>query len=1421
MDMNKKINIVLVLLLLIFSIGAVSAVDDLNVTVSSDNDNPILLDDSMSEKSDKLGSIEEQDEVLSANSHTINSGNYLNYFDNSGNLVSTSVNSGDTIKLDGSFSNMKFIFNKKVLVSGTSTNSMRECTVILKFGASGSSISNLNIKNTANDAYGIYLNGASNCVVSKCNINNTGAASYDIVLGNSNNNQIINNELCTYGETYGHNTRSTPSIVLTGSHYNTISNNNIECDDTNAIYLSSYNGPESNFNVIYNNTVQYNLLPTSWSYGIQIMGSNNTVDSNTIIGGYRGISSSTNGVGGNKFVNNRIINLRGADYNDKDTPTGGEYGIVGTYNSVIKNNIIINARILSTGAAISALDNSVVENNYIEIVESSGKGISGYGPNVIVRNNNITTVSGIGIFYQSYAPNFRVENNRITSESGVGISIKKVTINERPFDVVIINNKISTGADYIIDAADVEKDSNWKIEGNPGGNYLTPNGTYDGSRPTYKFNGTVHTVTPSNYETYIDANGLLKNIVKEGDILNFLGNFNDKEIKINTPIKITSSQKNAIFYNSTFRVSSSGVWIENLKIINKNANRANAWGILVYDVEEGCTIINNRIEVQDPNAAYSIYVVGSGMVDIINNTLSSSGNLLTYTLLAYSASDCRFINNTITTNGTGEKYGVEGEHCLDGQEVCLDGDQFCLDGSHIVKEIFRTYGILMIYSSSNDVSGNDVTVTSKLNSTYNNIGAGASTNTIIGIDLYYNSHNNVFSKNNVNVYGLDNYMYGMGVLGYYTGHNAPKGEGASNNQFISNDINIRGNYFATGIIVGDESEDTLVKNNKINLTSDGVVYGTTLELSHKSTVDNNEFALNSDIVYGLEAEISNNNVISNNKFDINAKKVYGMALSNSNNNEIYGNKLYANSTGETVNLELDSITGENCGIYLASLSTNNQIYDNNITSTKGYAINLDNEANSNTISDNYLISEFGNANKAINNTNNNQIIGNYIYFINGKLSDVTIQYLEYGNITFTAEDMDGANVDFYDDIGEYIGSATVQNGKATLEYRFSEETTPALYPISVIVSKEDYKITEFTSKLTVTEGNLNIEVTNISVKNGLKGRFTAKVTNALGKAVSGQTVKFYLIGILGSAVTDKNGIATAIFPVASQFSGIILIKAAITDSDNYLPNDGYGNLTILDIAPVNVNIDTKLSFNGILATLTDNNGLAIDNKKVSLKIGSNSYNVKTNSLGQITLPNVNVGTYSVSITFNGNPLYETKTVNTKISVLAPLSGNAGATVYYGSTVRYKVRVIGADGNYVGSGKIVSIKINGKNYNVKTNANGYAIYSVKLGVGKYTITAEYNGYKASNKITFKPTLTAKNIVKKKAKKIKFSVKLVNNKGNILKNKKITFKIKGKKYTAKTNKKGVATISIKNLKVGKFTITSSYGGCTIKNTIKIKK
>ena len=197
------------------------------------------------------------------------------------------------------------------------------------------------------------------------------------------------------------------------------------------------------------------------------------------------------------------------------------------------------------------------------------------------------------------------------------------------------------------------------------------------------------------------------------------------------------------------------------------------------------------------------------------------------------------------------------------------------------------------------------------------------------------------------------------------------------------------------------------------------------------------------------------------------------------------------------------------------------------------------------------------------------------------------------------------------------------------------------------------------------------------------------------------------------------------------------------------------------------------------------------------------------------------GSYQATVNSLAEGKYSENTLTSKVLIVNPISGGEDYSVYYGNTVKYKVRILDTKGKAVGAGKVVTFKVNGKTIKAKTDKSGYATASVKLGVGKYTITSAYAGVSKSNKITFKATLSAKNIVLKKAKTIKFSTKLVDKNGKVLNGKKITFKIGGKKYAAKTNKKGVATASIKNLKVGKFTITSSYGGCTIKNTIQIKK
>lgn len=160
------------------------------------------------------------------------------------------------------------------------------------------------------------------------------------------------------------------------------------------------------------------------------------------------------------------------------------------------------------------------------------------------------------------------------------------------------------------------------------------------------------------------------------------------------------------------------------------------------------------------------------------------------------------------------------------------------------------------------------------------------------------------------------------------------------------------------------------------------------------------------------------------------------------------------------------------------------------------------------------------------------------------------------------------------------------------------------------------------------------------------------------------------------------------------------------------------------------------------------------------------------------------------------------------------------TKYYSKKTSYSVKVTDISGKIVG--KKVKFTIKGKNYYPKTNKNGVATLKLNLKPGKYTVYVSYGDVKVKNKITIKKTLITKNVSKKFKKSGKFTVKVLNSKGKSYSKQTVNIKFKGKTYKIKTNKKGIATFKIpKNLKVGKYTIKTTYGGLTVSNKITVKK
>ena len=217
----------------------------------------------------------------------------------------------------------------------------------------------------------------------------------------------------------------------------------------------------------------------------------------------------------------------------------------------------------------------------------------------------------------------------------------------------------------------------------------------------------------------------------------------------------------------------------------------------------------------------------------------------------------------------------------------------------------------------------------------------------------------------------------------------------------------------------------------------------------------------------------------------------------------------------------------------------------------------------------------------------------------------------------------------------------------------------------------------------------------------------------------------------------------------------------------------------------------------------------------------------TNGFANVSLSNLPVGLNRITITFltcvKVDPYYLT------IDVKIPLQENKDLIMNYNDGSAYSLKVY--ENGKAASNKNVSIKINSKEYDVKTDSKGIAKLKIKEKVGKYIITASYGNHTVKNTLTVKKAPTTVKAPKvsgkyKKSKYFKITVKSYKKavKGLKLKVKVYTGK-KYKTYTIKTDKKGVAKLNTKRLKVGKHKVTISSGNANYKvsgkSTITIKK
>ena len=243
----------------------------------------------------------------------------------------------------------------------------------------------------------------------------------------------------------------------------------------------------------------------------------------------------------------------------------------------------------------------------------------------------------------------------------------------------------------------------------------------------------------------------------------------------------------------------------------------------------------------------------------------------------------------------------------------------------------------------------------------------------------------------------------------------------------------------------------------------------------------------------------------------------------------------------------------------------------------------------------------------------------------------------------------------------------------------------------------------------------------------------------------------------GSVITNNgknNTITNNINQYSSTYSSTISIVengANITitrntfQDTNYIPSNNEKQVSKGE-TPTNNNITTKLTIklnttklykgSKVKATVTlkDNKGKILKNQKVTIKFGSKTYTIKTNSKGIATktYKTTKTGTIKVTSTFAGTTKYKKSTKTTKIKVLPKIKTKltlklSKSKVKVKDKIKVKVTLKNKSSKAIKNQK-VAIKIGSKTYNKKTNKKGTISFTykvVKAALGK-AIKATYKG-----------------------------------------------------------------------------------------------
>lgn len=406
--------------------------------------------------------------------------------------------------------------------------------------------------------------------------------------------------------------------------------------------------------------------------------------------------------------------------------------------------------------------------------------------------------------------------------------------------------------------------------------------------------------------------------------------------------------------------------------------------------------------------------------------------------------------------------------------------------------------------------------------------------------------------------------------------------------------------------------------------------------------------------------------------------------------------------------------------------------------------------------------------------------------------------------------------------GDTYRTVMMQNGTATVrfymdEFKESGNVITAVVPTpgSNIDDKVSKKFAVSDESIPGIPVNTTLTVTSLNTYPNSNQEIVATLNDVNGKVVVGEPLIFNINSKTYTINTDSNGQVK--LKINEPKEGTYIVKVTYKGDDvEYYGSSAQGTVVVKNNAAAKKTKIISSNFNMIpkmaeyySITLKDGNNNVLANQKVTFKVNGKTYSAKSNSKGvaKVKLKFNKKKTYKINIIYKGNGKYDAASKTNKIKVKysskkAKLTA-PNVSILPKKAIKYTVSLKDENGKGISKQRI-TVKINGKNYNKKTNKKGQVVINVKFSKKKtYKVTASYKGSriykKASAKgqiivdeidtVTTAPSLSA---FTKESKT--YTATLKTKAGKAVSNQKLTFNVDGKTYTQTTDANGQASITL---------------------------